>query len=228
MGFKTSLYAVGPGVPRVDLVAHEEGGAEAAAEVARRWFPGVIGEPLGTADLSEGGYPGEGELYVATFGPTTVFGGGPVLGEHRDRLAAAAAAAGLTSWELNIHSVVDLCQFEVHDETGRTVRALDIYSDADPQDVTEGAVGDPLPFEVPYWDGEHAEVDDYPHPFHPLELGEAAMAWMFGSFGEGAPDDAVQRGLGDLLDPFDVPMHGFRVGGSRQAPRKKLLRRLFG
>ncbi|TPG17189.1 DUF6928 family protein [Pedococcus bigeumensis] len=224
MGFKTSLYAVGPGVPRLDLVAHAEGGPEAAAEAAQRWYPGVVAESLGTADLFEGGYPGEAQLYVATFGPTTVFGGGPVLGEHRDRLSAAAAQAGLMSWELNIHSVVDLCQFEVHDETGRIVRALDVYSDKDPATVATDAVGEPLPFEVHYWAGEHDELDDYPHLFHPLELGEAAMAWMFGSSGEGAPDDAVQREIGELLDPFDVPMHGFRVG-TGEARRKGLFRR---
>ncbi|KRF23328.1 hypothetical protein [Phycicoccus sp. Soil803] len=104
------------------------------------------------------------------------------------------------------------------------MRALDIYSDKAPADVTADAFGDPLPFEVPYWAGEHAEVDDYPHPFHPLELGEAAMAWMFGSSGEGAPGDAVQRELGELLDPFDVPMRGFRIG---KPARKGLLSRLF-
>jgi hypothetical protein len=224
MGFKTSLYAVGPGVPRLDLVAHPEGGVEAASAAAHRWFAGLVGEPIGTADLFEGGYPGDGVLYVATFGPTTVFGG-MVPSDHRDRLAAMAADAGLMSWELTIHSVVDLCQFEVHDTDGAVVRALEIYADKAPAAVAADAVGEPLPFEVPYWAGEHPEVDDYPHAFHPLELGEAAMAWIFGSSGEGAPDDAVQHELGDLVDPFDVPMHGFGVG---RGPRRKGLFRRRG
>jgi hypothetical protein len=47
---------------------------------------------------------------------------------------------------------------------------------------------------------------------------------MFGTIGEGAPDDSVQEELGALRDPFEIPMHGFAVGGPR--PRR-LWSRIF-
>lgn len=238
MGFKTSLYAVGPGVPRLDVRAHAEGGVQAATDAVRQWFPDAAAEPLGSSTLMEGGYPDEDSVWVATFGPTTVFGGlAPSL--DGQRIGALATATGLTTWELNIHSVVDLCQFEVRTEDGRVQRRLLMTSDMPPAEVSAAAVGQPLPFEVPYWAGEHplADPGGGAHPFHPLELGEAALAWMFGTYGEGAPPDDVQRGLGELTDPEEVPMYGFGLGhpGSGWArppvdasPRRGLLSRLFG
>jgi hypothetical protein len=214
MGFKTALYAVGPGVPADDLRAHAEGGAQAAAAALARWFPDTAASPDGASTLAEGGYPGgEDTVYVATFGPTTVFGGMAPMGQV-ERLGRAAAEAGLMTWQLMIHSVVDLCQFEVHRADGSVLRSFEAYSDKDLADSRDDAVGDPLPFEAPYWAGEHREDDEGAYdPFHPLELGEAAIAWMFATSGEGAPDDAVQAGLDPLLDAFEVPMHGFRLGG---------------
>ncbi|GAA2558618.1 hypothetical protein GCM10010435_32100 [Winogradskya consettensis] len=44
----------------------------------------------------------------------------------------------------------------------------------------------------------------YPLPFHPLELGEDALRALFGFILEGHPEP-------DDVDPFDVPVHGFRV-----------------
>ena len=224
MGFKTALYAVGPGTPRDDVRAHAEGGPEAAQAAATRWFPDAEVTPLGVSTLADGGYPGsEDELYVATFGPTTVLGG-MVPPAQVDRLGRAAAEAGLMTWQLMIHSVVDLCQFEVHRADGAVLRSFEAYSDKELDDSVADSVGEPLPFEVPYWAGEHREEEDSPFLFHPLELGEAAIAWIFGTVGEGAPPDAVQAELGEPTDPFDLPMHGFRLG----ATRKGLLRRLRG
>jgi hypothetical protein len=225
MGFKTSLFALAPDVPRLDLLNHPEGGPETARVALERALPGTVGELVETADLAEGGYPQRDDLlYVATFGPTTVFGG-QEMAQYTDRLRQAARAAGMQAWELNIHSVVDLCQFEVTGADGQVIRSFNAYSDKDPDDWDVDAVGDPLPFELPYRAGEHSDAeDDDPWPFHPLELGEAALAWMFGTIGEGAPDDSVQEELGALRDPFEIPMHGFAVGGPR--PRR-LWSRIF-
>lgn len=116
-------------------------------------------------------------------------------------------------------------------------------------ETTEESSGQPLPFEMPYWDGVHnqsdgdeevddAEVDDaqeddaqedgpLPLPFYTLELGEAAFAWLFGMSGEGAPDDEVQHSLSEVKGCWDVPMHAF-LPSARGARAKKGWRRFFG
>jgi hypothetical protein len=46
------------------------------------------------------------------------------------------------------------------------------------------SLGEPEPFEVPFWDGARA-VDSYPLPFHPLEMSAAALASELNLSGEG-------------------------------------------
>jgi hypothetical protein len=109
-----------------------------------------------------------------------------------------------------MHSVVDWFAFGVW-EKGRLVRALSVSPD---HGIIEN-IGDPLPFEVPYWDGEHSEEDDDDEegpedpdslPFHPLELGEEALAAFFGFRLEGVPTE---------IDPFNIPVAGFRSARPR-------------
>ncbi|WP_052745444.1 DUF6928 family protein [Allosalinactinospora lopnorensis] len=72
--------------------------------------------------------------------------------------------------------------------------------------VEHGAAedGQPLAFELPYWEGEYD--DGLPEvPFHPLEFGEAALAALFGFVQEGA------RGADPRFDPFEVTLAGFSV-----------------
>lgn len=67
------------------------------------------------------------------------------------------------------------------------------------------AIGQRLPFEEPYWSGEHAAVDSeeekdvYPLPFHPLELGEETLKDRFGYQLEGFIDPS-------LLKPESIPL----------------------
>ena len=57
-------------------------------------------------------------------------------------------------------------------------------------------------------------MDDgnYPLPFHPLELSEAALEHLFGFVSRG------HSGMLDsnLVDPFDVTLAGFRLNGRRR------------
>jgi hypothetical protein len=70
-------------------------------------------------------------------------------------------------------------------------------------------IGQRFPFEEPYWSGEHPAVDPeededgYPFPFHPLELGEAALAEFFGYQLEGVIDSS-------LLEPEQVSLLRFK------------------
>jgi hypothetical protein len=99
-----------------------------------------------------------------------------------------------------MHSVVDWFAFAVWQQ-GQLVRALSVA----PDDGVIEDIGARLAFEQPFWNGAHpavdpAEGDDeaYPLPFHPLELGEAALDEFFGfqieGFAEGIhPDPASVR-----------------------------------
>jgi hypothetical protein len=80
-----------------------------------------------------------------------------------------------------MHSVVDWFAFAVWKD-GSLVRSLSVAPD---HGIIED-IGEKLDFEKPFWAGVHPAVDpdededDYPLPFHPLEMGEAALENFFG------------------------------------------------
>jgi hypothetical protein len=64
-------------------------------------------------------------------------------------------------------------------------------------------IGQRLPFEEPFWSGHNPvpdnDGDHYPLPFHPLEMGEAALKEFFGYQLEGSVDPT-------LLEPESIPL----------------------
>jgi hypothetical protein len=108
-----------------------------------------------------------------------------------------------------MHSVVDWFAFAQWTD-GRLVRSLSLSPDSG---VLED-IGDRLPFEEPYWAGRHPAVDPgeepdaYPFPFHPLELGEAALLAFFGYQIEGGVDES-------LIEPVAVTLLRFKRSRSR-------------
>lgn len=114
-----------------------------------------------------------------------------------------------------MHSAVDWFAFCVWEE-GKLVRALSLSPDSG---VMED-IGTRMPFELPFWQGEHpleddddfdeehedaeeGEDDKYPFVFHPLELGEAALENLFGYVLEGDQNLA-------LFDAEDIPLMVFK------------------
>jgi len=93
-----------------------------------------------------------------------------------------------------------------------------------PDDGILENIGEPLPFEQPYWAGERAEQDDadwaeftkfvvverpvvvkkQPFDFNPLELGEDALSALFGFVYEGTPPD-------DAPDLERITLAGYRL-----------------
>ncbi|MFF9395684.1 DUF6928 family protein [Streptomyces griseoluteus] len=109
-----------------------------------------------------------------------------------------------------MHSVVDWLVFAVW-EDGHLVRSLSLAPD---NGIIEN-IGEPLPFELPYWAGDRpADVfpwpdedeDSYPLPFHPLELGEDALRALCGCTQEGRPEP-------DDVDADNIRLHGFQARG---------------
>src|SRR5262249_10888932 len=121
-----------------------------------------------------------------------------------------------------MHSVVDWLAFAIW-EDGALVRSLSL----DPDSGIVENIGDPLPFEAPYWAGEHPvepipgwpSEGPYPLPSHPLDLGEDALRSLFGFTPEG-------RREADDVPADDIVLPGFRVTdptGVEQAEREASL-----
>lgn len=102
-----------------------------------------------------------------------------------------------------MHSVVDWFAFARWSD-GELVRSLSLSPDSG---IIED-VGAKLPFERAYWAGEYPAIDpdidetEYPFPFHPLDLGEAALNALFGYQIEGSV-------ISTLFDPDSVPLMRF-------------------
>jgi hypothetical protein len=64
------------------------------------------------------------------------------------------------------------------------------------------SIGDPEDFELPYWRGGHPSSNEYPLPFHPLEMGDSAMRSVLGLRAEGEPN-------AKLTAPEDVPLQSW-------------------
>lgn len=103
-----------------------------------------------------------------------------------------------------MHSAVDWFAFAVW-KNGELQRSLSVSPDSG---IMED-IGTRLPFEVPFWTGEHPALDPceddaaYPLVFHPLELGEAALQAFLGYRLEGLLDPSQ-------LEPERIPLMRFK------------------
>ncbi|MFJ7019687.1 DUF6928 family protein [Streptomyces sp. NPDC101117] len=109
-----------------------------------------------------------------------------------------AASAGRRLVLHAMHSVVDWLAFAVW-EDGSLVRSMSLSPDSG---IIEN-IGEPLPFELPYWAGDRP-ADVIPWPFHPLELSEDALRALCGFIQEGRPQP-------DDVDADNLRLHGFQV-----------------
>ncbi|MEL7542198.1 MAG: hypothetical protein AAGJ70_00320 [Pseudomonadota bacterium] len=107
------------------------------------------------------------------------------------------------------HSVVDWCAYALWQD-GKKVRAFGVDAD-NGVTIDEGA---PLPFEQPFLNGERRQLDmdgnlvaDYPLPFHPLDLSEAALVSQLGFAFEGNSTWTC--------DPYDLPIMRYALPAER-------------
>ncbi|MFC9158595.1 DUF6928 family protein [Streptomyces bauhiniae] len=214
MGAKTGflVYADGdvPGLLRQMGTAD----LEQTANMMRRLYPGWEIEESEGSKLSGGVYPPEGMAYAASWPGLEFIGDQRVMinlpSDLPEQLVAASAGRRLVLHAM--HSVVDWLAFAVW-EDGRLVRSVSLSPDSG---IIEN-IGEPLPFELPYWSGDRpADVirwpdedeEPYPLPFHPLELGEDALRALCGFVLEGHLES-------DDIDADNIHLHGFRVRDPR-------------
>ena len=197
MGAKTCLVAQAQGdvrgilAERPDLLESETTGFVAAL------FPGLrFGAPR-PADLTWT-FVRDRSVIAGCFPGLRIVVAAEVAGDRPSQLPPRFISAHGTTLLHAMHSVVDWCAFAVWRD-GVLIRSLSVS----PEGVIED-IGERLPFEKPYWDGERPAVDPeeeaadaYPLPFHPLELGEHALLEFLG-FQLGSVVDET------MLDPASI------------------------
>jgi hypothetical protein len=229
MGVKTALLAFADGDLRPALRGPSPGDPLAAEAAVRRSLPGYDVTRTGAGSLLDYVYPPDDVAYaVALEGAEVVCDRRLVLGrpselpEHLRKLGA-----GRRILLHGMYSGTDWLGFGVW-EDGDLIRSLSVSPDGG----IEENIGAPYDFERPYWSGEHPvtpmpgwpDRGPYPLPFHPLELGGAALRALFGFTLEGRrqPDDT---------DPFSIRLHEFSVTdptGREQAERAAMYERARG
>lgn len=217
MGAKTGLLAYTTGSVAEALRARPaDTSREVAEEFVRHLHPGWRIAPRDDpySNLSERAYPPDDIAYAACYPGADVLCSRHVMLDRPSELPQRYldAAAGRTVVMHAMHSVVDWLAFAVWKD-GVLIRSLSLSPDSG---IIED-IGGRLPFEAPYWAGEHPvepfdfnplpgrpgpDGKPYPLPFHPLELGEDALRALFGFILEGHPEP-------DDVDAFEVPVHGF-------------------
>jgi hypothetical protein len=227
LGAKTGLLVYADGhVP--DLLREVgEAALEQTSAMMRRLYPGWEFEPCEGSALYEGTYPLDGTAYAASWPGVEIVCDRRVMIDAPSQLPEhlVAASAGRRLVLHAMHSVVDWLAFAVW-EDGRLIRSLSLSPD---NGIIEN-IGEPLPFEVPYWAGDRPadiipwpgkEEEPYALPFHPLELGEDALRALCGFVQEGMPEPRD-------VDTENIELHGFLVrdpNGADPAEREAAMRR---
>ncbi|MEV1006368.1 hypothetical protein [Streptomyces sp. NPDC049881] len=202
VGIKAAVIAFAPESPRAVLRAGLVAGPGSRSLAEQFAGDGVLTQ-VGAASLDRAVWPDEGTVCAGRFDGLDIVAFRGLARARPSEISEAVLglAAGRRAYAVFMHSVVDWTAFAVWDGE-RLVRSLSLS----PGEGVLEDIGERLPFEAPYWAGAHAltHAPDYPLPFHPLELGDKALAAYFGFALESALDD-------DILDPEDVSLAVFRI-----------------
>lgn len=199
MGAKTTMLVVSSTDPKTVLAGYPALDRAESTRLLSEYFPGHRFEGLADGDLWDT-YPSEDEVFIGHFGAATVIAAREFGVDFPSQLDPhfLKVAGPRNVWLHTMHSMIDFFAYGLW-RNGTLIRSLSLAPD---HGIIED-IGDRAAFEEPYWAGEHPvddpeEVEDpefepYPFPFHPLELGEAALRQFFGYQIEGYVDPALLR-----------------------------------
>ncbi len=215
MGAKTWMLVYSDGDPRDTLVRRPPLNRDASARLARSLFRPSRLISLNDVDLGDT-QPRDGNIHIGCFDDVAVIACEEIAIDYPSQLPGRWLDRGPRVVTLHcMHSVVDWFAFAQWRE-GVLTRSLSVSND---HGEIEN-IGKPFAFEVPYWAGDYPmEVwpdDDGENmlPFHPLDLGEAALLALFGYQLEG--DGSAP------LDWSELPLLAF---SRRKSFLQRLLRR---
>jgi hypothetical protein len=209
MGAKTWMLVYADASARDALRVLPTLDRQATLKLATTLFPGEALKPLNDGDLSYT-CPPDNEICVGVFPGVSVVAAKEFGGDYPSRLPSRFLEAGGkgTVTVHAMHSVVDWFAYAQWSD-GRLVRSLSLSPDSG---VLED-IGQHMTFEEPYWSGDHPatedDEDEYAFPFHPLELGEAALADLFGYQLEGVIDNS-------LLQAEKIPLARYERSGTKR------------
>ncbi len=213
MGAKTALLAYAAKDPVESLRRAREFDPAATRALVAATHPGWEGTTSSDGDLFDDCYPPKGTVYAGSFPGIDILCDRDVMDYLPSEFPARYldAAAGRRVILHAMHSVTDTFAYAIW-ENGDLARSLCLS----PDDGIVENIGDPLPFEAPYWAGEHPAGDGYPLPFHPLELGgDAALRAFFGFIIEGRRQPAD-------IDAESVKLAGFQVPSANPVTKEML------
>lgn len=231
VGAKTALLAFSHGDIREALREANRAPRPDVEALVHRLHPGYVVASAGDGALYEDTYPAEDITYATLLDGVELYCDRRFMFDRPSELPnhLREAGEGRRTVLHGMHSGSDWLGFAVW-EDGTLIRSLSLS----PADGIMESIGEPYHFELPFWAGEHPvtgllqrENDEpYPFPFHPLELGDAALRALFGFAVEGrvVPGD---------VDAEAVPLYGFRVTSpsgeveaARDAEMAEVLRRM--
>jgi hypothetical protein len=212
LGAKTALLAYAGTDPVGALRCAGEFDPAATRALVAATHPAWAGEASSDGSLSGHCYPPEGTVYAGSFPGIDILCDRDVMDYLPSEFPARYldAAAGRRVILHAMHSVTDVFEYAIW-ENGSLVRSLCLS----PDDGVVEDIGDRLPFEAPYWAGEHPAGDRYPLPFHPLEFGGEALRALFGFILEGRRQPAD-------IDAESVRLAGFQVPPANPVTKEML------
>lgn len=204
MGAKTWMLVYSKGDPKEFLNAGAQLDRDATTALVKQLYPSEKLVPLDDGDLCFT-CPPDKEIVAGCFPGLAIVAAKEFGIDYPSKLASrfVDAFADGTLHLHAMHSAVDWFAFGVWRD-GKLQRSLSLSPDSG---ILED-VGNRLPFEEAYWAGEHPALDpeedeaDYPFPFTPLALGEAALGEFFGYQLEGVIDP-------EHIQPERIPLMRF-------------------
>lgn len=205
MGVKAWFVAYFDDDPKAVLGKAPELDRDASRVLAEQLFPDATIDAEDDGELSLLNPDGK-QVFAGCYGGLQIVAHDELANDYPSKIDPrwVDPARGFTAYVHATHSVVDWFAFGLWRD-GNLIRSLSVS----PDNGIQEQFGDPLPFETPYWQGQHSVEDDdgeepYPLPFHPLELAEASILQHLGFQFEGKIDDWV-------CDPIDVPVARFAI-----------------
>jgi hypothetical protein len=206
MGAKSALLVMADDDPAGLLSPPLAADGEATSALVARANPSWTGSTTAGSSLGDACYPPNGVVYAGSFPGIDILCDQQVLVDRPSELPAhlLGASAKRRVILVAMYSATDWLAYAVW-EDGALVRSLSLSPDSGVIEDT----GTRLPFEDPFWAGQNPVArrhgqHPYPLPFHPLELGQAALRGLVGFVIEGRPLPAD-------IDADAVPLAGFEV-----------------
>ena len=213
MGAKTWMLIYSKGSPSEILKSNPVLDQAATTAFAQHLFSPEKLTPLRDGDLSLT-CPVDDKLVAGCFPGLTIVAAKEFAIDLPSQLPAKfiEACPGHSVYLHAMHSTVDWFAYAVWVD-GKLQRSLSLSPDSG---ILED-IGSRLSFEESFWKGEHPAVDpeeedDYPLPFHPLEMGEAALHSLFGYQLEGFMESADLEPEKIRLMQFDRKKSWWRFG----------------